>query len=143
MNPKAQSRILMDNVMFLILVAIFVMLMALFIWNQMNGTAIWAEYYAKETTKLINLGLPGDEITLDIHKATKIARDNKVKNFNDIFNFDNINNEVCIKLARGRVTCHSYFNGVNINNMGTKIGPSGNILRFNILEKPVPEEEGE
>lgn len=133
MNRKA---ILLSTIIFLILLIIFFSTLFIFTLNQMNNASLWSEYYAKETTKLINFASPGDEITLDVHKATEIAKSNKVKTFSEIFSINNPNNEVCVKLSPGRKTCYNYFNNVDIINTKLNLGTSEkNTLTFQITEK--------
>ena len=122
MNKKAKvGDIVMDNVIYLILLIIFFVGMLAFVNSKMNGAAVWEDYYAKEIVKIIDVSKPGDEIVLDVHKATEIAAKNKIANFEKIFSFDNQKNEVCVQLSLGRASCYSYFNKVNVG-----ITPPGN-----------------
>ena len=59
-----------DSVIYLILVMLFVAGLIIFVSSQRNGAALWSDIYAKEIAKVINLAEPGDEIHLNIHKAT-------------------------------------------------------------------------
>ncbi len=129
MNRKATvGDIVMDNIVYLIILIIFFVGMLAFVYSKMNGAAVWEDYYAKEIVKVIDLSKPGDEIVLDVHKATEIAQKNKV-DFESIFKFDNIKNEVCVKLSAGRASCYGYFNNVDV------AITSGNKLIF--LAEPV------
>src|SRR3989344_1220414 len=131
MNKKA-SDIVMQNVLYVLIVIIFVAGIFFFVQNQQNGASIWEKYYAKEISRVINFAQSGDNITLDIHKATEIAQKNKLSSFSEIFQFDNLNNEICVKLSLGRKTCYSYFNNVDITNVQLDLGVPINILRFEI-----------
>jgi len=137
MNKKA-SETLMDNAVYLILLILFFSVMLFFIWDQANGASVWTNYYAKEITKVINAGSPEDEITLDIHKATEVARRNDIISFREIFTFDNIEKEICVKLTPGRNSCYSYFNNVDIveDKINLAAGSSGNTntLSFKIIK---------
>lgn len=133
MNKKA-SKILKDNLVYMILLLIFLVGMVVFVSSQMNGARVWSDYYAKETVKIINLAKPGDDITLDIHKATEIAIKNGVPTFSEIITFDNPNNEVCYKLSKGRKTCYYFFNEVDVLNPEIKIGVPINLLEFEVAE---------
>jgi len=134
MNKKAQSDVLMNNVVYLILLAIFVVGMFAFIWQQSNGAAVWEDYYVKEIVKVIDLSKPGDQVTIDVQKATEIAKKNEV-GFSEIFKFDNANNEVCVKLSQGRATCFSYFNDEDVIFEDIELGVPVNILKFSVKEK--------
>ncbi|MEM4259168.1 MAG: hypothetical protein QXS38_00175 [Candidatus Pacearchaeota archaeon] len=114
MDKKAKiGDIVMDNIVYLIILIIFFAGMMTFVYSKMNGAAVWEDYYAKEIVKVIDLSEPGDEITLDVHKATEIAQKNKV-DFDKIFSFDNLRNEVCVRLSAGRASCYYYFNNVSV-----------------------------
>ncbi|MFH1425147.1 MAG: hypothetical protein ABIG28_00240 [archaeon] len=135
MNKKASlGETLWNNTIYLIILMIFVVTIITYVWLQMNGAAIWSQYYSKEFTKVINFAKPGDEIALDIHKATKVAIDNDVP-FEDIFKFDNSKNKLCIKLSPNRKTCYSYFNQVNIVEDEVRPTLKTNILTLKITEK--------
>ena len=132
MNKKAE--ILMSHVIYTILVVLFTVGMFLVIAQQMNGAAVWEEFYAKEISRIINLAQPEDEITLHIQKATEIAKDNEVRSFSEIFQFNNLENEICVKLSQGRKTCYSYFNEVDVVEVELKLGVPENYLIFKISE---------
>jgi len=135
MNKKAGlGETLWNNSVYLILLVLFVVVMVGHVWLQMSGAEIWSQYYSKEISKVINLAQPNDEITLDVHKATKIAVDHNV-NEQEIFSFDNEKNEVCIKLTKNRKTCYSYFNQVDIVDYRVRPTLDTNVLTLKIVEK--------
>lgn len=113
MNKRASS-ILYTNVLFLIILIVFFVGMLSFVYSKMNSASVWEDYYAKEIVKVIDLSKPGDTIVIDVQRATEIAQKNKIANFEQIFSFDNFNNEVCVKLSLGRASCYNYFNDVNV-----------------------------
>ena len=120
-NRKAETGdIVMDNIIYLILLILFFVGMLAFVNSKMNGAPLFEDYYAKEIVKIIENSSPGDEIVIDVHKATEIAKKNKIAN-EEIFSFDNFKNEVCVKLSPGRASCYSYFNDVSVG-----ITPPGN-----------------
>jgi hypothetical protein len=115
MNKRAGlGDILLDNVIHLVLLALFLGGMFYFVFSYQNGAAIWEDYYAKEIVKVIDLSDSGDEIFMDVHKASEIAKGNKIASFSEIFSIDNVKDEVCVKLNRGGGTCYSYFNDVDV-----------------------------
>lgn len=134
MNNKAESNTF-NNVLHLIVLAVFIVGVFAFVSSQLNGARVWEDYYAKEIVKVINLAKPGDVIELNIHKGTEVAKKNKVESYSDLFMVDNTNNEVCVKLNNIRRTCYSYFNDVFIDNMEVRLGVPGNILRFEVKEE--------
>jgi len=105
----------------------------------MNGAAIWEDYYAKDVVSVIDSAKPGDVIILDVQKATEIAKKNKITSFEEIFQFDNMKGELCVKLSRGRASCYSYFNNVNVaivhNNKWIHFLEPINRLHFQIITK--------
>jgi len=143
MNKKATiGDILMDNVIYLILLIIFFVGMMAFVNSKMNGAAVWEDYYAKELVKVIDLSEPGDIVILDVQKATEIAQKNKIANFEDIFSFNNVNNEVCVRLSLGKASCFYYFNEVSVTydksgkwiHYAEGVGGETNRLHFNIIK---------
>jgi hypothetical protein len=114
-NKKATiGEIVQDNLIYLILLVIFFAGMMMFVYSKTNGASVWEDYYAKDIVKIIDLSNPGDMVMLDVQKATGIAQKNKVDSFEEIFQFDNIKGELCVKLSRGRASCYSYMNDVNV-----------------------------
>ncbi len=141
MHKRGES-VLTDNAIYLILLVMFIAGMFYFLLEQGNGSDIWGDYFAKEIAKTIDFAKPGDEICLDVHKATEIAKKSKLESFSEIFKIDNANNEVCVKLSLGRQNCVSYFNNVDVVNVELKLaggknenGEDINIFCFNIVEK--------
>lgn len=139
MNRKALTK---STVVYMMLTIIFLVGMYLFIRMQMNGASIWSDYYAKELTRIINSAEPNQTIIFDIQKATEVAARNNIppNKFNEIFSFDNPNNEVCVKLSLGAKTCYKYFNDVDIIFKELKLGEPGNTLVFEIT-KPLRQTE--
>ena len=123
-----------DSVIYLILVMLFVAGLIIFVSSQRNGAALWSDIYAKEIAKVINLAEPGDEIHLNIHKATSIALRNDV-NSGEVFEFNNEKSEICIRLNLGRKSCYGYFNNVNVIEPEVELGVPINILSFKIEER--------
>ena len=138
MNKKAKlNDLIMSNVVYFILTALFVIGLSVFVFGQMNGSGVWEEFYAKEIVKVINLAEPGDEITLDVHRGTVIAKENEVRSYSDMFRIDNANNEICVRLSSSRRTCYSYFNDVDVMDWKVELGVGkngGNILSFKVVE---------
>ncbi len=129
------GELLMDNVVFLILLVIFLSGMIFFVSAQQEGAAVWESYYVKEIVKIIDFSESGDKACIDVHKATEIAQKNKISSFSEIFSFDNSANAVCVKLSSGRRTCFNYFNDIDVVNVDLKLGVPGNVLCFEIIER--------
>ncbi len=143
MDKKASiGKLLTDHAVYITIILAFLVGMFLFINSQMNGAAIWEDYYSKEISKVVNIAQPGDEITIDIHKATEVAKRNDMINFDETFVFHNKDNKICVKLSLGRQTCYKYFNNVDIIDKKVRLAEATvNILTFKIIEKQNEEEE--
>jgi hypothetical protein len=134
MAQETGTETLWDNIIYLILLVLFLAPAIIFLMGQMNGASVWSDYYAKELTKIINLAEPGDQITINVNKATQISQKNGVQSLNDVFTFDNPNNQVCVKLSPRKSACYHFFNDVDIIEPQIKLGTPENILVFEIKE---------
>jgi len=136
MNKRGEEEKAMRiNLVYLILLIIFVVGMFLFVGQQRDGAGIWEDYYAKEIVKVINLAEPGDEISIDVTQGTKIALEGEVGR-SKIFVVKNEDNEVCVQLNQGKKTCYNYFNDVDVEYKlefakGTQAG--FNLLRLKVF----------
>ncbi len=138
MNHKgALGDMLYDSAIYLILVALFLLGMSVFLYLQLNGAGVWSELYTKELVTLINLGQPGDDFTLHIQEATNIAKRNGVTNFNQLFMFNNDQNEVCVSLSTSGKTCLRYFNQISISESRIELGVPDNVLHLHLVRRSV------
>jgi hypothetical protein len=129
---KKGDQALLNNVVYMVLVALAIVGIFAVINAQKNASGVWEEYYSKEIVKVINLARPGDLIVLDVHKATEIALDKGI-GFEEIFSFGD--NEACTKLG-SRKSCYSYFNNVQIEKVDEKwINLQGerNVLKIKVV----------
>lgn len=113
MNNKANADVAMNTIVYLVLLMLFLFGIWAFINNQKEGAGIWEDYYTKEIVKLINSAKVGEEVVLDVHRATEIAKGNGVE-FGNIFSFSHENKEACVKIGLGMKSCFQYFNNVII-----------------------------
>ena len=101
-----------------------------------DGASVWEEFYAKEIAKIVDEAEPGTEINLDVTKLTEIAFGNG-KSTNEIFLFNNLNNEIVVSLTRGSGTAFNFFNDVDVVEWKVELisgGAETNRLHFKILE---------
>jgi hypothetical protein len=124
--------VLESNAIYIIILIVFIAMFA-FVYTKMNGASLWQDFYAKDTAKIIDLAKAGDEITIDMQKATEVARSNKINDFNDLFSFDD--SEMCVKLSQGSASCFAYFNDVLIADVKPELGVPGNVLHFKVIAK--------
>ena len=129
--------ILLDHVVYIFIVGVFFFIMLWYVLAQQSGGAFFEDYYAKEISKVVNLAKPGDEVTLDVHEGTVIARDNLVPTFSEMFVFNNAKNEICVKLTKGRKSCYNYYNNVDIVDVNIILAGGGeeNLLVFKVKDK--------
>jgi hypothetical protein len=137
---------LLDNVIFIVLLAGAIVLVGLMVWGRMNGGETWADITIKEISRTINMAEPGDKIEIDIHDESIVAKRNDVPNLDEIFSVDNEKNQACLKLSKGTKRCFYFFNEVDITNIklvsGAFTETERNLLTFEIAEsgQEVPEQ---
>jgi hypothetical protein len=124
----------------ILFVLIFCIFMAVWIASLKDNAALQEDYYAKIIVEIINSvhldsAQQSEEITLDVQKATAIAKKKGSVDFQHIFTFNNETSTVCVQLSYGRKTCMEYFNAVDIQTSSrpVKIGEPGNTLVFQIV----------
>ena len=131
---KKGSNTIWDNAIYVILAIIFFSMVLYFLRNHTFQASFYENYYSKEISKVVNLAKPGDEITLDVQKATEIAQKQSLRSNSEIFQFDNVNNEICVKLSSGRKKCYNYFNDVDVMNVELRLADPENVLYLNIID---------
>lgn len=111
MNKKAVN-ILMENIVFILLVIIFVVIMYFAITRAGSQATLFEQVYAKQIALMINKAEPGIEIEMDIYDMNEIARKNRFSG-NYVF-INNENNKVNVKLVEGKGYDYYYFNDVDV-----------------------------
>jgi len=121
-NKKA---IVMEEIIFLVLNAIFFIVLLVFIVSSVNGKAVLEQKYAKQIALLIDEAKPKTIIYLDMRDAIEKATDKK-----NAVKINEQENKVIVKLSSGRGYVFNYFNDVGIN-----YRLDGNNLFLEIKEK--------
>jgi nitrous oxide reductase accessory protein NosL len=122
-NKKGAESVSWGNIIPLILLVLYIVIFGYFIYSQMNGAAVWEEYYAKELVKVVNLAEPGDEFWIDVHDATKVAKSNRVGSFSETFQFKKEKKEVCVKLnSAGKQSGYNFMNDVDVVDYKLNLG---------------------
>jgi hypothetical protein len=137
MNKKALFNLTANEVAYIILLALAIVLTFMVIWKYTNGAGTWSDYYAKELVRVIDAGKAGDNVSMDVQKETEIAKRNgRDLQKGDLFVFDSKKHNVCVNLGKGSPTCYYYFNDVVIVTKAQPIefGVPGNILHFDIVK---------
>lgn len=123
MNKKGGlGTMLKKETIFIILLVIFFYAAMVFVMKERDSAKFWEQYYTSEIARVVDMSKPGDEIKLDVQKATEIAQANGVQ-LRDIFNFGNLDNTMRVKLSQKGSTEFKFYNDVNI----FKIGENGGI----------------
>lgn len=144
-NGKISKRanIVMDNLIHIIIFALFFSIMFWGISSYSDGSALMEDIYAKEIASIINTAEPGMNYKIDISKVAAIAFKNG-KNYRDIVDIDNVNNEVIVSSRLTSGTAYKFFNDVDIINFNVEPA-SGNTqatrLVFEVIEKQRGENE--
>ncbi len=106
------GKVLMENVVFIILNVMFLMILVLFISKSGQGASLLEETYSKQISLLIDSAKPGMTIVLNMEKAREIAEKNGLEFEEIIFSRDNL---ITVKLDENSGHSYSYFNKININ----------------------------
>ena len=124
-----------DQVIYLLLLAVFVALMWGFLRQQQSGAVVWEDYYVKEIAQAVNAAEPGDVLRLDVHTATEVAQKNHVPDLQQIFFFDQETQEVCGQFSLGDRTCFAYVNDVKVAwriDLGARSGKNVLVLEVGV-----------
>lgn len=127
MNKQGAEQVI-ETVVFMLLVFLFAAGMYYFVYSQKEGASVQSDFYAKELSQLLNNAHENDQIILDAQSAVAAASKSKITDPKEMFNFDNLNKQVCVKLSPGRKSCYGYFNNVEILNWNIYPGASGAVL---------------
>lgn len=101
----------MENIIFIILNLVFLMILILFLLKQGSGAIVLEQAYAKHIALVIDSAKPGMTIKLDMEKGKKLAEKNKI-DFGDIVKIED--NLVIVKLSGEGGYAYSFFNGVDV-----------------------------
>jgi hypothetical protein len=136
LGKRAMST-LMENVMYLIILGVFLAMISLFLWSRANSAYIWEDFYAKELSRIVSAGSSGDVYRLDVQKATTIAKRNglNIKEASTLFIFNAQKNEVCVKLSNGEGKCHPYLSSLAVTEEKIELAAPTNFLSFELKSK--------
>ena len=138
MNKKGSAG---DNLaswylLYLIILVVFFVLAFYYITAYQDGAALWEDFYSKQVVRMIDNAKPGDEFHLDVSVPSKIAF-KKGYDVQKIFDFDNVNNQVIVKLSTGQGTSFGYFNNVDVVDWKVELpsgDPNSNRLYFKVVD---------
>ena len=113
MKKRGKSgKILMENIIFIILNLVFLMILILFLLKQGQGAIVLEQTYAKQIALFIDSAKPGMVITLNMEKGIKLAEKEGL-DFDEVVKINN--NIVMVRLSPKGGYSYSFFNDVNVS----------------------------
>ncbi len=101
----------MENIIFIILNLLFLIILVLFIARQGGGAIVLEQSYAKQIALLVDSAKPVMIINLNMDKAQKLADKNKI-DFSEVVKING--NIVTVKLSERGGYSYSFFNDVDV-----------------------------
>lgn len=101
----------MENIIFIILNLLFLIILVLFIARQGGGAIVLEQSYAKQIALLVDSAKPVMIINLNMDKAKKLADKNKI-DFSEVVKING--NIVTVKLSERGGYSYSFFNDVDV-----------------------------
>ena len=106
-----RGEILVENVLFIVLNIIFISLLIFFLFKQGSGAILLEQTYSKQIALMIDSAKPTMEIKLNMEKAQKISKENKI-DFSEAVSITG--NVVKVKLSQKWGYEYSFFNDVEV-----------------------------
>jgi len=108
---QKRGNILTENIIFIILNLVFVVILVLFIFSKMSSESVIEEKYAKQIALIVDEAKPVMEIHLNMQDAVEKAKKNKISPENIVSISENVVN---VKInSRGEGYSYSFFNNVD------------------------------
>ena len=108
---KKRGTILVENVIFITLNILFLVILVIFIARQGGGAIVLEQSYAKQIALLVDSAKPGMVIILNMEKGYELAQENKI-DFKDVINVTG--NVVTVKLSEQGGYSYSFFNNIDL-----------------------------
>lgn len=106
-----RGEIIVENVIFIVLNLVFLSILVLFLVNQSSGVVLLERPYAKQIALLADSARPGMVMEINMVKAMKLAKKNKI-NFEDVIKIED--NFVIVKLSSNSGKGYSFFNDLDV-----------------------------
>ena len=145
-HPKEKcGELLIATTLFVILVVLFGAGLLAALWKYSHDAAFFESFTVKEIARVVNSAEQGDEITLDLHRATEIAQKNGVDAgaLRYIVRFDSGKQEIAVSLRQAGETRFSYFNDVVIADARIEEERGRNVLKFRVERSEQREQKKE
>ena len=112
-NKKASSKLVLSQIVYIVIIAIFSVVMIAYVVRSGNQSSEKEEVYTKQIALAIDKAKPGTEISIGITDIYKFAESNKFKG--QIINIDNEKNIVEIHLTSGKGYSYRFFSNADIS----------------------------
>lgn len=105
-----------ENLIFIVLNTIFFVIFFVFVARASTGAAFYEQLYAKQISLLIDSAKPGMNIEIDVSKLVKLAKKNKLENWQafDCVQVNKEKQEITVKASQKQYT-FLYFNSLKFN----------------------------
>jgi len=108
-----RGNILTENIIFLVLNLLFVMILILFIFSRMGSATVLEERYAKQIALSLDSAEPGMRIHIGMEKAiNKAKKELGEESLDDLVKING--NLVTVRLQEGSGYTYSFFNDVDV-----------------------------
>ena len=131
MNKRGEN-FLQENVVYIILFLIFLIIGMAFLYKYQNNVYFWEQYYSYTIAKTINNAQVGDKVELNFDKAVELARKSGIAEVNSIVSVDNVKKDIGISLQIGKKTTYPFLRNYNIDNVLVDNSVEGYILKFSV-----------
>ncbi|MBT4166478.1 hypothetical protein HOE04_05550 [archaeon] len=101
---------LMGNVVYILLVVVFIGVIAVAIARVGSNSTLYEQIYAKQIALLIDKGDVGMEIEMDVYELYSFAKKKRFKG--KIVDINKESSEVVVRLVDGKGYSYGYFNDV-------------------------------
>jgi len=108
---RKRGSLLLEEIIFFVLNAVFFIVMLVFILNNTATRAVYEQAYAKEIALLIDEAKPSMVIYIDMKKAIELAKN---KNKEEIVKINEKLKKITVSLGNTKGKSFRYFNDVNI-----------------------------
>jgi uncharacterized protein YpmS len=109
---KKRGEILAENLIFIILNLVFVVIIVLFLLKQGSGATILENTYSKQIALVLDSAKPNTLIKLNLEDLKEVSDKNKL-DFKEVVKIDG--NLVKVKLSEKGGQTYSFFNNVSVN----------------------------
>ena len=105
---------------FVVLNIVFILAILYFATNEVKGSAVYEQGFAKEIALMIDNSRPGMLLFVDISKGKEIAEKNGYKG--ELVRIDNAKNQLTVQLSNKNGYTFSYFSNYNLTYKDIKNG---------------------